>query len=42
MVRRAIAMTLIGLLTTTGCTVSFNGDNDPSDKGDAARDGADR
>jgi hypothetical protein len=28
MVRRLIAMVMIGLLTTTGCTVSFNGDND--------------
>ncbi len=33
MVRRVIAMVLIGLLTTTGCTVSFNGDDkDPSGK----------
>lgn len=28
MVRRVIVMMLIGLLTTTGCTVSFNGDTD--------------
>lgn len=32
MVRRVIAIMLIGLLTTTGCTVSFNGDNEDGDK----------
>ncbi len=31
MVRRVIVMMLIGLLTTTGCTVSFNGDDKDTD-----------